>query len=83
MHTHTNHPNTRKNREIYKTKPLSLPLSKNSLPRQQQAITMNKMEKKPSSNPSPHTHAGFEKTSVIHAHVAEGLDSKNKQNAPT
>ena len=24
-HTHTHHPNTRKNREIYKTKPLSLP----------------------------------------------------------
>ena len=33
-HTHTHHPNTRKNREIYKTKPLSLPLPKHSLPRQ-------------------------------------------------
>jgi len=33
-HTHTHHLNTRKNREIYKTKPLSLPLPKHSLPRQ-------------------------------------------------
>jgi len=33
-HTHTHHPNTRKNREIYKTNPLSLPPPKHSLPRQ-------------------------------------------------
>ena len=33
-HTHTHHPNTRKNREIYKTKPSSLPLPKHSLSRQ-------------------------------------------------
>ena len=33
-HTPTHHPNTRKNREINKTKPLSLPLPKHSLPRQ-------------------------------------------------
>jgi len=46
-HTHTHHPNTRKNRKIYKTKPLSLPLSKHSLPRQEQALTMNKLEKPP------------------------------------
>jgi len=32
---------------------------------------------------SPHTHAGVEKTPVIHTHVVEGLDSTNKQNAPT
>jgi len=50
-HTHTQHPNTRKNREIYQTKPLSLPLSKHSLPRQQQSLTMNKLEK--SSLPFP------------------------------
>jgi len=41
-HTRTHHANTRKNRQIYKTKPLSLPLPKHSLPRQQQALTMNK-----------------------------------------
>ena len=40
-HTPTHHPNTRKNRETYKTKPLSLPLSKHSLSRQQQALTMH------------------------------------------
>jgi len=51
-HTPTHHPNTRKNREIYMTKPLSLPLPKHSLPRQQQVVTME--------NPhfqSPPTHA--------------------------
>ena len=50
------HPNTRKNREIYKTKPLSLPLSlplpKHSLPHQQQALTMNKLKQTPLSIPS-------------------------------
>jgi len=51
-HTHTHHPNTRKNREIYKTNPLSPP--KHSLPHQQQALTMNKLEKPPLSIP-PHT----------------------------
>ena len=35
-HTHAHHPNTRKNSKVYKTKPLSLPLPKHSLPRQQQ-----------------------------------------------
>ena len=34
QHTHTHHPNTRKNRKIYKTKPLSLTLPKHSLPGQ-------------------------------------------------
>jgi len=53
-HTHTHHPNTRKNREIYKTKTLSLPLPKHSLPHQQQALTMNKLEKSPIPIP-PHT----------------------------
>ena len=43
-HTHTPHPNTRKNRETYKTKPLPLPLPKHSLPRQKQALTMNKLK---------------------------------------
>jgi len=42
-HTPTHHPNIRKNREIYKTKLLSLPLPKHSLPRQQQALTMNQL----------------------------------------
>jgi len=46
-HTRTHHPNTRKNREIYKTNPLSLPLQKHSLPHQQKALTMNKLEKSP------------------------------------
>jgi len=82
-HKPTHHFNTRKNRKIYKTKPLSLPLSKHSLPHQQQALTMNKVKKNPASNPPTRTHAGFEKTPVIHAHVVEGLDSTNKQNAPT
>ena len=44
---------------------------------------MNKLKKPPTSNPPPHTHAGVEKTLVIHTHVVEGLDSTNKQNAPT
>ena len=52
-HTQTHHPNTRKNREIYKTNPLSLPLPKHSLPHQQQALTMNKLEKPPLPIP-PH-----------------------------
>jgi len=42
-HTPTHHPNTRRNREMYKTNPLSLPLSKHSLSRKQQA----KVRKKP------------------------------------
>jgi len=82
-HTPTHHPNTRKNREIYKTNPLTPLLSKHSLPRQQQALTMNKLEKTPTSNAPPHTHAGVKKTPVIHTHVVEGLDSTDKQNAPT
>jgi len=86
-HTHTHNPNTHKNREIYKTNPScpSLPLSKHSLPRQQQALTiltMNKLEKTLTSNPAPHRHAGVEKTPVIHTHAVKGLDSTNKQNAP-
>jgi len=81
-HTHTHHPSTRKNREIYKTNPLSLPLPKHSIPHQQQALTMNKLEKPHFQ--SPHTHAcSCSETPVIHAHVAERLDSTNKQNAPT
>jgi len=68
---------------MYKTKPLSVPMSKHSLPRQQQTLRMNKLEKIPTSNPPPHTHAGVEKTPVIHMHVVGGLDSTNKQNAPT
>jgi len=44
---------------------------------------MNNVEKTPTSNPTPHTHAGVEKTSVIHTHVVEGLDSTNNQNALT
>jgi len=82
-HIPTHHPNTRKNRGIYKSKPLSLPLPKHSLPHQQQALTMNKLKKYPTSNPPPHTRAGVEKTPVIHAHVVERLDSTNKLNAPT
>ena len=53
-HTHTPHPNTRKNREIYKTKPLSLPLPKHSLPRQKLALTMNKLKQTPLPT-HPHT----------------------------
>jgi len=53
-HTHTHHPNTRKNREIYKTNPLSLPLPKHSLPRQWQALKMNKLKQTPLPIP-PHT----------------------------
>ena len=82
-HTPTHHPNTRRNREMYKTNPLSLPLSKHSLPRQQLVLSMNKLEKTPTSNRPPHTHASVGKTPVIHTHIVEGLDSKNKQNAPT
>ena len=37
-HTHTHHPNTRKNREIYETKPISLTPPKHRLPHQEQAI---------------------------------------------
>jgi len=51
--TNTHHTNTRKNREMYKTKPLSLPLPKYSLPHQQQALTMNKLKKPPLPIP-PH-----------------------------
>ena len=43
-HTHTPHPNIRKNREIYKINLLSPPLPKHSLPRQKQALTMNKLK---------------------------------------
>ena len=53
-HTHAHHPNTRKNSQVYKTKPLSLPLQKHSLPRQQQALTMNKLKQTPLPIP-PHT----------------------------
>ena len=79
-HTHTHHPNTRKNREIYKTSTLSLPLPKHSLPRQQQALTMKKLKQNPLPIP-PHTRMHV--TPVIHVHVLERLDSTNKQNAPT
>jgi len=84
-HTHTHDPNTRQNREIHKTKLQFLCMSKQSLPRQQQVLTMNKLEKNPTSNPPLHTHAGVDKTPgpVIHTHVAEGSNSKNHQNAPT
>jgi len=44
---------------------------------------MNKLEKTPTSNPPPTTHAGVQNTPVIHTHIVEGLDSTNKQNAPT
>jgi len=81
-HTHTPHPNTRKNREIYKTKPLSLPLPKHSLPRKKQALTMNKLKQTPLPTPS-HTRMQVLRKPVIHAHVVERLDSTNKQNAPT
>jgi len=50
-HTHP-HPDTRKNREIYKTQPPSLPLPKHSFPRQQQAPTMEKLKKAPLPTPS-------------------------------
>jgi len=78
-HTHTHHPNTRKNRKIYKTKLVSLPLPKHSLPHQQQALTMIN----PNSNSLLYTHSGVEQTPVIHTHVVERLDSTNKHNAPT
>jgi len=78
-HTYTHHDNDRENREIYMTKPLSPPLPKHGLPRQEQSLTMNKLKKNPTSNPLPHTLAGVKKTPVIHAHVIERLDSTNKQ----
>ena len=53
-HTPTHHPNTCKIKEIYKTKPLSLPPPKHSLSHQQQALTMNKMKQNPLPIP-PHT----------------------------
>jgi len=40
-HPHTRHPNTCKNREMCKITPLYVPLSKHSLPCQQQALAMN------------------------------------------
>jgi len=46
-HTHTHHPNTRKNWQIYKTSHLSLPLPKYSFPRREQAPSMNKLKKTP------------------------------------
>jgi len=61
-HTPTHHSNTRKNREICKTNPQSLPLSKHSLPRQQQALTMNKLENPP-GRVHMYTHT------VVHIHV--------------
>ena len=63
-----------------KQKPPSLTLSKHSLSRQQQALTMYKLKKKPISNPTLHTHAGVRKQPVIHRHVLEGLDGTIKQN---
>jgi len=57
-------------------KPLSLPMPKHSLPRQQQVLTM---KKRSTSNPLLHTHAGVKQTPVIHMHVVERLDSTNKQ----
>jgi len=57
MHTLTHHPNcdTRKNRQIYKTKPLCLPLPNYSPPRQTQAPDMDKLKKTPLPTPSyPH-----------------------------
>jgi len=44
---------------------------------------MNKLETPPTSNSSPHTHAGVKRTPVIHTHVVQGLDSTNKRNTPT
>ena len=43
-----------KNRKIYKTKPLFLPPPKHNLPRQKQALTMNKLKQTPLPIP-PHT----------------------------
>jgi len=40
---------------------------------------MNNLEKNPTSSPPPHTHAGVEKTPVIHTYVVQGLESTNKQ----
>ena len=82
-HTPTHHPDTRKNRETCKTTPLSLPLPKHSLPRQQQALSIFTLFQPLSSHPPLHMHAGVKKTPVIHTHVVEGLDSTNKQNART
>jgi len=84
--TNTHPPTTltpAKNRETYKTNPLSLPLSKYSLPRQQQMLTMNKLKKNPTSNSPTHMLADVQNKPVIHTHVVKGLDSTNKQNAPT
>ena len=82
-HTHTHHPNTRKNREICKTNPLSLPLPKHSLPHQHQALTMNKLKKKPLPI-HPHTRMQvLRNTCDTRTHVVEKLDSTNKRDAPT
>ena len=81
-HTPTHHPNSRKNREIHKTKPLHLPPPKHSLPHQQQALTMNTL--KTPHLQSSHTHAcRCSEIPVIHTHVVKRLESTNKQNAPT
>ena len=68
--TSTHPPTTRQNIEIYKTKPLSLPLPKHSLPRQQQAPTMDKLEKKNyfQSPPGPiHAYRFLKNTRDAHA----------------
>jgi len=59
-YTSTHHHNTSKNREIYKTKSLSLLLPKNSSPHQQQAPDMNQLKKDPAPNSLLPTHAGVE-----------------------
>jgi len=84
-YTHTQHPNTRINREIDKINPLSRPLTKHKLPHQQQALTMNKLKQTPLPiHPHPRIQV-LRNTCDTRAHIVERLDSTNKQNhdAPT
>jgi len=70
------------NIEKYTRKLQSLSLPKHSLPRQQQAQTMDKLKKTPFHPPLTHA-CGCWKAPVIHTHVVERLDSTNKQIART
>jgi len=74
---------TAKIEKIIRQTPYLYLCQKYSLPHQHQSLTINKLGRTPTSNPLPHTHAGVETTPVIHTHVVDGLDSTNKQNAPT
>jgi len=82
-HTPTHHLNSHKNRKIYKTKSLSLPLPQHSLPRQQQALTHEQAGKKKPLPISSHTRMQVSKnTSDTHACDRE-IGQYNEQNALT